>query len=51
VSWGVFETERGVHILPTDEDGYATGGHTADSSCFCGPEPNEHGVWVHEIEN
>ena len=35
--WGVYETEKEIHIIPLDKKGNTEPPHTIDCFCFCEP--------------
>lgn len=50
--WGVWEREDGMHVIPSDNDGFVVEGHEIDPSCYCNPVMEQDltmfkPVWVH----
>ena len=36
--WGVFEYDKGIHIIPCSQNGIINDEHKVDELCFCEPE-------------
>ena len=38
MTWGMFQREESIHIIPCDKEGYALNPHEVDDFCKCHPE-------------